>query len=182
MNSKGLLTLALSVTGAALLFGEAPRLPPAPANARRCRSRRRSTRGTRRDGDVQDRAARARRSWTWRIAAGDAGRLQPPAKDVAATEIPGSSRRAPSGRSCDRPATTATASSAPTRRRPSARAERQQRRAEIGQAKQARRSGTRDTHTGGALSMSAKGNQHPPWSAVCTQRIEQLTPAAQASG
>ena len=33
MKSKGLLTLALSVTGAALLFGEAPQLPPAPANA-----------------------------------------------------------------------------------------------------------------------------------------------------
>src|SRR5580765_2929402 len=32
MNSKGLLTLALSVAGSALLFGETPRLPPAPAN------------------------------------------------------------------------------------------------------------------------------------------------------
>ena len=33
MNSKGLLTVALSVAGSTLLFGEAPRLPPAPANA-----------------------------------------------------------------------------------------------------------------------------------------------------
>src|SRR4249919_3897717 len=33
MNSKGMLTLALSVAGSALVFGEAPRLPPAPANA-----------------------------------------------------------------------------------------------------------------------------------------------------
>ena len=33
MKSTGLLTVALSVAGSALLFGEAPRLPPAPANA-----------------------------------------------------------------------------------------------------------------------------------------------------
>jgi gluconolactonase len=33
MNSKGMLTLALSVAGSALLMGETPRLPPAPANA-----------------------------------------------------------------------------------------------------------------------------------------------------
>jgi len=33
MTSKGLLTFALSVAGSTLLFGEAPRLAPAPANA-----------------------------------------------------------------------------------------------------------------------------------------------------
>lgn len=32
MNSKGILTLALSVAGSTLLFGETPRLPPAPAS------------------------------------------------------------------------------------------------------------------------------------------------------
>src|SRR5262252_4172775 len=33
MRSKGLLTIAVSVAGSTLLFGETPRLPPAPANA-----------------------------------------------------------------------------------------------------------------------------------------------------
>jgi len=33
MKSTGLVTFALSVAGSTLLFGEAPRLPPAPANA-----------------------------------------------------------------------------------------------------------------------------------------------------
>src|SRR6476660_2276452 len=34
MNSKGLLTVAVSVVaGSTLVFGEAPRLPPAPADA-----------------------------------------------------------------------------------------------------------------------------------------------------
>src|SRR5580765_128693 len=178
MNSKGLLTLALSVAGSALLFGETPRLPPAPANPPAPSVQAPLDPGYAALTAMCKTAPPARGG---RGPGGNRGGARGPApaageKDVAATEIPGVVAAGAkwtfvwqqAGNNGDGIVGTndgglllaQTDSSAvlklDSKGKPSV--------------------AYRDTHTGGALSMSAKGNRTFLVERGLKQRIEQLTP------
>jgi gluconolactonase len=178
MKSKGLLTLALSVAGATLLFGEAPRLPPAPANAPAPSVQAPLDPGYAALTAMCKTAPPARGG---RGPGGNRGGARGPApaaseKDVAATEIPGVVAAGAkwtfvwqqAGNNGDGIVGTNDGGLLLAQNDSSAVLKLDSK----GKPSVA----YRDTHTGGALSMSAKGNRTFLVERGLHQRIEQLTP------
>jgi gluconolactonase len=178
MKSKGLLTLALSVAGATLLFGETPRLPPAPANAPAPSVQAPLDPGYAALTAMCKIAPPARGG---RGPGGNRGGGRGPApaaseKDVAATEIPGVVAAGAkwtfvwqqAGNNGDGIVGTNDGGLLLAQNDSSAVLKLDSK----GKPSVA----YRDTHTGGALSMSAKGNRTFLVERGLHQRIEQLTP------